>query len=762
MGHPLSIWHVWGRRLGPTFLGGLPLGRIPLVLLVIVLGTVTNSQAQTMGAYRFLDEGNALLAKGEYDKAEGKFRKALCSYPDFMAARNNLGVVLHMQWRFDEALSEFNQVAASSGPHQAGGQLNVGVTTAMKGNLDDAVDKAEAAVKLRADYAEAYFNIGWIQDERGKLAEAETAYRNAIQQKPMYTSAELGLAIVLAKRQQFDEALETITAVLGRDSLSPGDRALAEKNRFAARVFAELANPSPEDQAEITARRGPALGWGAKLRNEYPAPQLSFAVRLVRKGDDLSRQPEVPADGHKYRPTPEMASGTYSWQIVASAEDNQVAYGPVYSFTYHRNLPPSVPQKPIKLPVKENAPAQITLTASDPEDDPLTFRVVKAPSKGTLAGTAPNLVYQPGDGSLGEDEFSYVANDGYGDSLPAIVQCLVTPDLRANNQQIALRSGVPKEIVLTSANPSGRSLVYSVTSPPAHGKLTGDPPTFTYTPASDFAGEDQVGFIVAWHNYTSEPGWVTLTVKPNSRPVAAGQHLEVSQYGRVNIQLSASDADQDPLQYRIVRRPESGELTGQSNAFCYSPSHDYIGRDSFQFVANDGFEDSEPATVEIGVVPWFSAHPFLPIAAVVVGAIWYMCLCGCLLDRRRAPECLLSVGLLLALVVGTWLESARTIPTASLLGAHGVALLLLTARARLAASSSTRKRAAVAATKPSKNGTQSKTGHCSCPACGATVTIAAGLEKSPLRCPKCGGAFVPRSRPDPSQQVRQDVGEPWA
>ena len=186
-------------------------------------------------------------------------------------------------------------------------------------------------------------------------------------------------------------------------------------------------------------------------------------------------------------------------------------------------------------------------------------------------------------------------------------------------------------------------------------------------------------------------GWVTLAVKPNARPVADGQHLEMSQYGRVDIQLAASDADQDPLQYRIVRRPESGELTGQSNSFCYNPSHGYIGRDSFQFAVNDGFEDSEPATVEIGVVPWFSAHPFLPIVAVGVGAIWYICLCGCLLDRGRRPECFLSVGLLAALVVGTWLGAARTLLTTGLLGGHCVALCVLTVRARSAARSSDRK-----------------------------------------------------------------------
>ncbi len=260
--HPLS--HVWSGRQGRVPPSALRVARTPLFVLVVLLPLAFfavcggSATAQTKDAFDAFDEGNALLGEGDAEGAESQFRMALRMSPEFIAARNNLGIALYKQGRFDEALSEFEQVAASSGRHRAGGRLNVGAATASKGNLDDALDRSEAAVKLRADYAEAYFNIGWIQDARGKLAEAEAAYRNAIRQKPAYVKAELGLAIVLAERQQFDDALELISAVLRRDGLTPEDQALAEKNLFAARVFAELGNPSPRDQAEVTARGSPA------------------------------------------------------------------------------------------------------------------------------------------------------------------------------------------------------------------------------------------------------------------------------------------------------------------------------------------------------------------------------------------------------------------------------------------------------------------------------------------------------------------------
>ncbi len=112
-------------------------------------------------------------------------------------------------------------------------------------------------------------------------------------------------------------------------------------------------------------------------------------MRLGRRGEDLSHRPEMPAVGREYQPNQDLASGTYSWQIVARTEDDRLALGPVYSFTYHRNLPPSVPREPIRLRMKEDVPAKIALAASDPEGDPLTFRIAKAPSRGARLGSGP-------------------------------------------------------------------------------------------------------------------------------------------------------------------------------------------------------------------------------------------------------------------------------------------------------------------------------------------------------------------------------------
>ena len=73
----------------------------------------------------------------------------------------------------------------------------------------------------------------------------------------------------------------------------------------------------------------------------------------------------------------------------------------------------------------EDTPVAVTLTATDPEDDPLTFTVVDGPSHGALSGDAPNLTYTPDAGYSGPDSLTFRANDGELDSNLATISITV-------------------------------------------------------------------------------------------------------------------------------------------------------------------------------------------------------------------------------------------------------------------------------------------------------------------------------------------------
>jgi hypothetical protein len=70
----------------------------------------------------------------------------------------------------------------------------------------------------------------------------------------------------------------------------------------------------------------------------------------------------------------------------------------------------------------KNTAKPITLTATDPDNDPLTYSIVTQPAHGTITGgTGASRSYTPNTNYVGPDSFTFKANDGTVDSNTATV-----------------------------------------------------------------------------------------------------------------------------------------------------------------------------------------------------------------------------------------------------------------------------------------------------------------------------------------------------
>ena len=108
------------------------------------------------------------------------------------------------------------------------------------------------------------------------------------------------------------------------------------------------------------------------------------------------------------------------------------ATSPVRFFSYGvdgdaLNVPPVAAGQSVQTQ-KGNA-VNITVSATDVDNDAISYRIVNAPANGALSGTAPNLVYTPVGTFTGIDSFVFVANDGTQDSEPAVVSITVIGDV---------------------------------------------------------------------------------------------------------------------------------------------------------------------------------------------------------------------------------------------------------------------------------------------------------------------------------------------
>jgi outer membrane protein OmpA-like peptidoglycan-associated protein len=253
--------------------------------------------------------------------------------------------------------------------------------------------------------------------------------------------------------------------------------------------------------------------------------------------------------------------------------------------------------------VAEDTPTTITLTASDADSDPLTYTIVSGPSNGVLSGTAPNLTYTPNGDYAGGDSFTFIANDGTVDSNTATITITVsnTNDAPvANAQSVGVVEDTPTAITLTASDADSDPLTYSIVSGPSNGVLSGTAPNLTYTPNGDYAGGDSFTFVANDATVDSNTATITITVSNiNDAPTADPQSFTGVENVAINITLTGSDADSDPLTFSIAANPTNGTLSGSGANRTYTPNVDYVGSDSFTFVTNDGTVNSAAATISL-------------------------------------------------------------------------------------------------------------------------------------------------------------------
>ena len=83
------------------------------------------------------------------------------------------------------------------------------------------------------------------------------------------------------------------------------------------------------------------------------------------------------------------------------------------------NRPPVANDQAVTIDM--NVSKAITLSASDPDGNPITWSITSYPSHGTLSGTAPILTYQPSQNYSGSDYFTFQVSDGQNLSNTATV-----------------------------------------------------------------------------------------------------------------------------------------------------------------------------------------------------------------------------------------------------------------------------------------------------------------------------------------------------
>ena len=270
----------------------------------------------------------------------------------------------------------------------------------------------------------------------------------------------------------------------------------------------------------------------------------------------------------------------------------------------------------------EDAAVEGMLTASDIDNQELTFALADAPLHGVaVVNVDGSFTYTPAENWHGDDSFAYTVSDGdvnTSATIHLIIASVEDAPMAVNDVFTVEEDGVFEGSVLDNdTDGDGDPLTAALVAGPENGSLTFNiDGTFTYAPDADFNGTDSFTYIANDGDQDSAPATVTITVSPvNDAPTTGDDELVAIEDTILTggVLGNDGDIDGDALTAELVAGPLHGQLTlNADGTFTYTPAANYNGADSFTYRASDGAVTSGIATVTIGIAAMNDAPVALP------------------------------------------------------------------------------------------------------------------------------------------------------
>ena len=200
----------------------------------------------------------------------------------------------------------------------------------------------------------------------------------------------------------------------------------------------------------------------------------------------------------------------------------------------------------------EQTPKSITLTASDPENQFLTFTIGANPGHGVLSGSGASRTYTPSLDFYGQDSFTFFVTDSLGAvSGSATVSITVTNVNDAPTTALdsaTTQEDVPATVAVTANDTDVDGDALNVTQVSCNaGSVTINPnQSLQVSPPSNFTGTITCSYTIGDGNGGTANGQLTLQVSSvNDAPTTVADSATTLEDVPVTVAVLANDSDAD-------------------------------------------------------------------------------------------------------------------------------------------------------------------------------------------------------------------------
>jgi hypothetical protein len=132
-------------------------------------------------------------------------------------------------------------------------------------------------------------------------------------------------------------------------------------------------------------------------------------------------------------------------------------------------------------------------------------------------------------------------------------------------------------------------LTYTMVGAPAHGTVSGNGSTFTYTPNKDFNGSDTFTFKTNDGTIDSNVARIRIEIRPvNDQPVA-NEDAATSDAAAIDVKVLENDKDIDGDRLILTRvgSANGGKAEISGDVIRFTPDKDFVGTVTIEYEVSD-------------------------------------------------------------------------------------------------------------------------------------------------------------------------------